>query len=202
MIRGWAQRMASCFVIRLSKLSSNANRNQTTLSKNNEAWSTTRPYNYTSACNKVCLLFCSKLEPRVSFHVASPPLQYLHVQCFLFSCYWNNAAPCVSATMHQLRKTMVHERAQRIASCFVIRLSLFRAEAFRTCCFASACLRCCADLRGTMFWRRSMDLAIALLIILPDPNEIVRTRNAFPTDCEIYRHMCEAHVSNLLAWVQ
>ena len=24
----------------------------------------------------------------------------------------------------------------------------------------------------------------------------------FPIDCEIYRHMCEAHVSNLMAWVQ
>ena len=48
----------------------------------------------------------------------------------------------------------------------------------------------------------TMDLAIALLIVLPDPNEIVRACNAFPTGCEIYRHECEAHVSNLMAWVQ
>ena len=49
-------------------------------------------------------------------------------------------------------------------------------------------------------WTR--DLAVALLIGLPDPNEIVHACNAFPTDCEIYRHTCEAHVSNLMAWVQ
>ncbi len=77
--------------VRLSKLSSNANRNQTTLSKDNQTRNITRSYNYTSTCNKVCLLFCSKLEPRVSFRVASPPLQYLRVQCFLFSCSCNNA---------------------------------------------------------------------------------------------------------------
>ena len=120
----------------------------------------------------------------------------------LFSCYCNNVTPCVSAATHYVCKTMIHEWVQRIASCFVIHLSLFRAEAFLICCFASTCLRCCTDLRGIIFLRRSMDLAIALLIILIDPNEIIRACNAFPTDCEIYRHMSETHVSNFLAWVQ
>ena len=41
-----------------------------------------------------------------------------------------------------------------------------------------------------------MDLASALLIILADPNEIVRACNALPTDCEIYRPMYEAHVGS------